>query len=863
MLKVKAVADEAFREKGNWEKEIREHVEWADKEFRKFAGIGLQLVATDRWSTHESDSMSLLLHELRHAMEKGDADIVVGFTGHKPPEFFLNLGSESIYIRFPFIAGIAFPLGDRAVVRRHDGKKETRHTFLHEIAHLFGGVHVKEESILQTGSRQTNFVLDPFNQRVFEMTRSRDFNRALPDLTREEIEALVALYRQAPLRDERDFDTNIRVGYLFLVAGDPDAAVEEFEKAIAIDPGETMDLIRGAIIPEFEAYAEEHGTTVQTRFILGRAHATIREWNKAADYFNQNCFAAPPHAPSCGELGAVLLQGRNPQGAEMALKRALELDESLVNVHNNLGILYAAAGQTSKALAHFNRAAELEPNKPTVHFNMGMAYLTLDLLEPAADAFRRVLELRPKQDDARVKLALVLARQGQTKQARKQLGDLHEATGEVFLGPASISIARQLSPQLYRDMAEIFFRDGDSKKAWQFLGLAKKGGLNVTELEQEMVAGTPKPRKVKTEDLVEQAEAYYDKERYQEARSLLERARTQSPKEEKVYYWLGRIARQEGKPEEAAQYQQGALARNSKYAGAYLELARLAVSRKDYAAAIPHLNKYVEVSSYPTEEVYYLLGSCHMEQGDLPAAEENLKKAIQGDSGYGDAFFLLAELYAKQNRKQEAIAEFNLALGSRSLDADHRSEAHYKLARLLKDSGQAEEALKHARIAHRLGHAGAVSLLAELEEEPEAEGDEMPPGGMVFLPQGMQGERRFTISDAVVGEPPGRVRAGQALRGRVRVKKEMEAAGEVTLSLRVGAVGETMSQVWLFAPIEVPAGLGEKQVTFTFPLPPGLPAQGEFFGVLAVMTPPELSEGRVAPPKLLSNELEVAFRIVP
>ncbi|MFQ5777421.1 MAG: tetratricopeptide repeat protein [Terriglobia bacterium] len=722
VLRVKAVADEAFREKKKWEKEIRAHIQWADREFRKFAGVGLELVTIERWTTHESRSMPLLLDELRVKVEKGEADIVVGFTGHEVPVLQLirtgapdwhdpdNLGAPSdVRIRLPSTLGIALPLSDRCVLRRGEGKRETRHTLLHEIAHLFGGLHVKEKSILYTWAGPNNFVLDPFNRRVFELMRERDFNQGIRGLSPEKLTQLVALYRERPLRDERDSDTNIRIGYLLMAAGQVEAALEEFRVAIDINPREAFAVLRGAIIPELEAVAEEEGLTPLTRYTLGSAYYTVRNWHQAGRHLIPNCIAEPPHAASCSVLGATFFQAKDIKQAERALLRALEYDESLVNAHNTLGSVYGVMNRTSDALAHFNRAAELEPDNTQVQYNMGLAYLKLDLLEPAADAFRRVLELKPKQEMARIKLALALARLGETKEARQRVRDFEKK--------------KQLSAYIIRDMAEIYFRDGDKKKAWKFLGFAKKGGLNVTELEQEMLAGAAKPRRVKTGDLLQQAEAYYDSDRYHKAYALLEQARRQKPKKVEVHYWLGRVAAAQDKPAEAAEHLQQALALKEKFPYTHFELGQLAFDRKDYAAAINHLDRYLELDDFPYSRAYFLLGTSHFQLGDITAAEENLKKAIQRHSGYGDAFYMLAAVYAQQERKQEAIAELKLALETSSLRSSYRPEAHYNLAVLCYETGNHELAWKHARIARRLHYRNVDWLLQELAS---AEDDSSP-----------------------------------------------------------------------------------------------------------------------------------------
>ncbi len=295
VIRIKAVADEAFREKKGWEKEIREHVAWSDEKLRELAGIGLDLVAVEPWRTHQGSAMTLLLNELRLGVEKDGAEAVIGFTGHPPPVTMTHLRGGTVRYPVPFTAGIAFPLGDRAVVRRTEWKTLTRHTLMHEVTHLFGGLHVHDKSLLETNAERMSFRLDTFNRRVLDLTRDRDFDRGIREIPRDELAALVDLYRQAPLRGENDADTTIRIAYLHMLIGEVEDALEEFRKAVKIAPEQSRDILRYAIIPELEAWAEQQEQTVKSRHVLAQAY-----------YLDERCQAAahprrmPPRASSSG-----------------------------------------------------------------------------------------------------------------------------------------------------------------------------------------------------------------------------------------------------------------------------------------------------------------------------------------------------------------------------------------------------------------------------------------------------------------------------------------------------------------------------------------------------------------------------------
>jgi len=690
VIRIKAVADEAFRENKDWEKEIREHIEWSDEKLRHLAGIGLDLVAVEPWRTHRSSAMTLLLSELRAGVEKNGAEAVIGFTGHPPPVAmtFLPGGGGPVRCPLPFTAGIAVPLGDRAVVRRTDWKRLTRHTLIHEVAHLFGGLHVDDRSILETDTDRMSFRLDPFNRRVLDLTRHRDFDRGVREIPPGELAALIDLYRHAPLRAESDPDTAIRIAYLYTLAGEVEDALDEFRRAVEIAPEQSRDIIRHAIIPELEAWNAEHEPTLRTRYELAQAYFLAERWPDASVLLRPGCRPPAEDASSCALLGAVYLKSGQLDLAERSLRTALQRDDSLAGAHNTLASVCAATGRYDEALDLFGRAQELDPGDVDTHFNTGLTYLAADKPGAAEASFREVLRLREAHDDARAKLALALARQGRGKEARALVEPFKER--------------RYLSAFVLRDMAEISFLSGDTKDAFKNLQLAKKGGIDVRAVEALIQGGAPNPREVEVGDLLEQARAYYRTGRYDTARELLERAADEKPRKPQVHYWLGRVAAAVGDDDQARGAFQHSLELDPDFLLSRYDLGRLAYRDEDYAGAVSWLEPYVE-GGEADSSAHFMLGRSQLELGALEEAEAHLRTAIRKRSDDGNFFYFLARVLLEEGRDEEARRELELAVDSRSLPGWRREDAHLRLARLLDAAGEGSEAAEHAGVALGLG----------------------------------------------------------------------------------------------------------------------------------------------------------------
>ena len=112
-------------------------------------------------------------------------------------------------------------------------------------------------------------------------------------------------------------------------------------------------------------------------------------------------------------LGGVLLFfDRDLNGAEAALKRAIDLDPNNSNAHHWLAISFMALKRHKEALAEIRRALNLDPQSPYVNMNMGYILYVSGDLSGAVDQFNRALETFPENPLLHAFLGITKAMQG-------------------------------------------------------------------------------------------------------------------------------------------------------------------------------------------------------------------------------------------------------------------------------------------------------------------------------------------------------------------------------------------------------------------------------------------------------------------
>jgi len=138
----------------------------------------------------------------------------------------------------------------------------------------------------------------------------------------------------------------------------------------------------------------------------------IEHWQ---EYVNTHPNSAVGHfnlALAYTDLG---LMGR----AEELYRKALELDDSLVEAWVNLGGALLLKWDFSGCLKANQEAVARRDDCLLAHYNMGQAYLYLGDAEGVVRCYRKVLELDPRHPAAHYYLAVGLLATGHVEQARR------------------------------------------------------------------------------------------------------------------------------------------------------------------------------------------------------------------------------------------------------------------------------------------------------------------------------------------------------------------------------------------------------------------------------------------------------------
>jgi tetratricopeptide (TPR) repeat protein len=239
-------------------------------------------------------------------------------------------------------------------------------------------------------------------------------------------------------------------GQQLLKQGNSEAALKEFERAIAINPKLTVAYLRAGDI-----YREQGDYT-----------AAERRYGTAAQ--------VEPASFDAQYLHGLALQLLNRYSdAVRAYIRALTINPRDFNANLNLATTYLQLGEPQQALAYAQRAVELDPKNSAARSNLGAAYSALDRHSEAVTEYLQALELAPLSGPLLLNLANSLGRAGRYEEMVNTLDQLTrtEPTAVAFerLGAGHFYLRKYPeSLAAYRKAVEI---DPNHFPAWNGIGV--------------------------------------------------------------------------------------------------------------------------------------------------------------------------------------------------------------------------------------------------------------------------------------------------------------------------------------------------------------------------------------------------------
>jgi len=175
-----------------------------------------------------------------------------------------------------------------------------------------------------------------------------------------------------PLQPEAE-PAMTRAQDLLFRKNDPEASIEEFKKALKIDPGYGPGYV-----------------------LLGLAYMQMQRWSDAQQAFAEASKVEPDNAQAFLGLGSALNEQHDYAGAQKALEHSLDLKPDSAEAHYELARTLGALGKWAAAEPHARRAIEINRDYAGPHALMGNVYLDQQDPQSALAEFREYLRLDPQ-----------------------------------------------------------------------------------------------------------------------------------------------------------------------------------------------------------------------------------------------------------------------------------------------------------------------------------------------------------------------------------------------------------------------------------------------------------------------------------
>jgi tetratricopeptide (TPR) repeat protein len=222
----------------------------------------------------------------------------------------------------------------------------------------------------------------------------------LLDKTGEKQLAAAERTRNASLRSREERAANIVAlndeANGFLQAGNPEAAVKTYGKALQLNPSD----------------AKLHYNLSLALSRLGDQSAEREELLRAVQL-------DPSLSVAQNELGLIALSSGKQSEAELRFKKAIAINSGYAEAKSNLGVLYSQQGKNDDAVKLLQQAIQDDPKYPKAYVNLGLIMAQRGAYAEAEQQFRAAIQIDPNNADGFGALGMLAAKSGHGPDAVK------------------------------------------------------------------------------------------------------------------------------------------------------------------------------------------------------------------------------------------------------------------------------------------------------------------------------------------------------------------------------------------------------------------------------------------------------------
>jgi tetratricopeptide (TPR) repeat protein len=243
-----------------------------------------------------------------------------------------------------------------------------------------------------------------------------------------DIDAAVTRYRRALALQPRYPETHYNLGVALARQGHFASAIEHYETALRIEPDypEALNNLGNALVQSgrVDEALHRYAEALRRRPNFAEAH---NNWGnallqsdrlaEARERFERALQLRPDYAEAHYNLGNTLAAAGDMVGALARYQAALTADARYAAAHVNAGNALLELKRPVEALAHYEAALAVDPSLADAHFNRGSVLLELERSAEAIPALQAVLRLRADHPEAHRALGFALAQTGRAQEA--------------------------------------------------------------------------------------------------------------------------------------------------------------------------------------------------------------------------------------------------------------------------------------------------------------------------------------------------------------------------------------------------------------------------------------------------------------